>query len=190
MSADTHAVSIACQPPALAGSFLTRRATTYSGRALACRKIRATYSPSSPIESSCTPPRKSTTTMTEVQPAMLLVGSISLPAITQNIASSDPTVTSMPRWLATRRGLAEKLLMPSRAKTNMRLRPNFVLPAKRASRSYGSGHCRKPTQLTSPRMYRLSSRNSLSTSTTARSISRKSPLSSGTGTSESRDSTR
>ena len=28
MSADTHEVSIACQPPALAGSFLTRRATT------------------------------------------------------------------------------------------------------------------------------------------------------------------
>src|SRR5262249_36937606 len=28
MSADTHEVSMPCQPPALAGSFLTRRATT------------------------------------------------------------------------------------------------------------------------------------------------------------------
>ena len=51
----------------------------------------------------------------------------------------------------------------------------FELPAKRASRSYTTLTCRKPTQETSPRTKRLRSGSAFSASSAGREMSRKSP---------------
>ena len=61
---------------------------------------------------------------------------------------------------------------------------NALAPAWRSAGTYGMTTVSKPTQAYNPFMKRLRSGRALSASTTRRSISRKSPASTGIGTEE------
>src|ERR1700676_4090311 len=84
-----------------------------------------------------------------------------------------------PKYVHTFRGEREKLVIPSRAKFHSCHGAKPDRPVERSSRRYVIVIVRKPIHAKSPFMNRQFSGSLFSASTTARSISRKSPTSSG-----------
>jgi hypothetical protein len=81
--------------------------------------------------------------------------------------------------LASRNGSAEKPTIASRARRSIARIVYFVLPWKRASRSYSTVPCGNPTQRVMPLRKRCRSGITSSVSTTRRDISRKSAAPTG-----------
>ena len=99
-------------------------------------------------------------------------------------------IATRPVNAASLSGSTENEMIPSIA-NDIILNSGYLLrPAWRASRLYRSGVCWKPAQLTIPRRKRPRSGMASRTSTTLRSISRKSPVSRGIWVSEKRLITR
>ena len=94
--------------------------------------------------------------------------------------------TAKPSLSAARSGADEKLITPATAKRSIRWSGYFDSPAKRSLPWYGTPICCRPIQENIPRTKRLLSRIWRNTWSTRRSTSRKSPTSTGTGTSEIR----
>src|SRR5580658_8555910 len=95
------------------------------------------YSPSTPIDSICTPPMNVTGSTMEAQPGTA-EGLVSATTSTQMLTHRANTDVSSPSMDMTRSGTTENDVMPSMASADMRDREYLVEPAVRSRRSYNT----------------------------------------------------
>jgi len=91
-----------------------------------------------------------TAASTEVKPGMVLAGSKIRRSTDHIITRKLTNVMKAPIADDRRNGLSEKLVMPSMANRTNPPGEKWVRPALRPLRSYGTGHCRKPSHATMP----------------------------------------
>ena len=149
------------------------------GRPRTSSQIRATYSPTIPRQSNCTPAKNQMETIRLANPVGKRSGMANDQA-TYPIATATAIAerTKPTNWI-TRIGRLVNEKRPSKASPNSFRNVYFGSPASRAARSKGTPTCVKPTQARSPRRKRRRSGNSSIASSTGRLMQQKSPASSG-----------